>query len=317
MKWSRPVSLVPSLVPALVTVVVSALGLLLAVQCSSVPPQDTATGKGITPGGPGVKTGACTAEGQSQACHAVTAQHNGYVDCFNGQQSCVNGAWGPCDGSGGAGGGTVSMHALPLNTGGAIGGLQLNSLSDASDTTPPCSTDFCNPYCWGYTETPPTPIGPPPGCVITSGGAGTCQVGTGGYSVYLLAGDQVNVASCTPTSSITTALCPTIKNSIAGVNLYDTSVTCDDCNFDTECVGTTCTQWAVGGSHAACSGCTQGDLTLGYPCLGTVGNGATYHFPVCNRGSGTLSGTGPAGAGPAIRIGLYKSATVTSANHSQ
>ncbi len=265
--------------------VIPVVGLLLAVQCGSDKPP---VGDAFDAGGPPV-TGPCTTNGETRDCHAVVGQGSGYVDCFNGTQTCENGQWSPCDGSGTSKG----KHTIrPF-----VGGLTPLSLSSPSNTTPPCSLDPCNPYCWGFNETPPSPIAPPPGCMITLPSGGSCGMGkieanTGGYS-SLPAADQVNLTSCISS----TAACPTT------LNVVDATPNCDGCQYDTHCSGGTCAQWGAGGYNAAAGGV---DLTLGYQCLDVPATGSTYHFPVCNRGSTTLSGTGPT-----IHIGLYVSINFT------
>ena len=139
--------------------------------------------------------GPCAVEGETTDCHAVVGQRAGFVDCFDGQQVCTNGQWGPCMGSAG-GGGSVSTHAFSGGdlTGGdpsSAGGFHIESYSSpgAADAGPPCSVDPCNPYCWGFNENPPAPIAPT-GCVVTVGGAdaGAACVTTVSGTVYDPAG---------------------------------------------------------------------------------------------------------------------------------
>ena len=68
--------------------------IFLAVHCGS---GETADGLGPQGGNKfgdaTVSYGACTVEGETRNCHAVVGQHQGYVDCFNGQQTCSGGEW--------------------------------------------------------------------------------------------------------------------------------------------------------------------------------------------------------------------------------
>lgn len=141
MKWSR-----------LAVVVAITAFLLATAQCGSTRP--------LPLGGDGTTqtptyTGPCAVDGETRACHAIVSQHSGFVDCFNGSQSCANGSWTSCDGNGG----TVSTHALP-----AGGALTLSSLSSADAGGAPCVSDPCNPYCVGFNEVPPGTIKPAGGC---------------------------------------------------------------------------------------------------------------------------------------------------------
>ncbi len=124
---------------------------LVVYGCSSDMPNQL----GGQPGGPVVQGGPCSPEGAVSACHQVISQHDGVIDCFNSTATCTNGVWGAC----GASSATISTHAF---RGGPVSGaISIQSLSDASTTGPPCSTDPCNPYCSGYSETPPIAVAPP------------------------------------------------------------------------------------------------------------------------------------------------------------
>lgn len=184
-------------------IIVAALpGMLFAMQCGNERPQAAETGFTNN-----VLLGPCKVEGQVQECHAVVAQREGFVDCFNGQQTCHNGAWTPCDGSGSATGGTVSTHAYSgelrmsaLSTAGNASGsgtlgngldngLHTASLSEAgtADAGAPCSQDVCNPYCWGFNEVPPAPI-QPNSCILTLGDAGSDAALDSGVSCTTVSG---------------------------------------------------------------------------------------------------------------------------------
>lgn len=113
--------------------------------------------------------GPCSTEGEVRSCHAVVAQREGFVDCFEGHQQCVGGAWSPCDGQNG--GATLTTRAWsggPLkDTSVTAGGLHVLSISAPSPDAATCTLDPCNPYCVGYDDNPSTPVMPEAGCVVT------------------------------------------------------------------------------------------------------------------------------------------------------
>jgi hypothetical protein len=192
-------------------VILAALpGMLLATQCGAERP-DAAENGGFTNN---VAIGPCKTEGAVQECHAVVAQREGYVDCFNGQQTCRGGAWTPCDGSGSATGGTVSTHAYSGNlrmsalgsSSAGNGSIHTLSLSEAgnADAGAPCSVDFCNPYCWGFNEVPPAPIDPG-ACILTYGDAGNAEAGDasdGGTSCTTVSGTVYDPGLNVPLSNV-------------------------------------------------------------------------------------------------------------------
>ena len=105
------------------------VAIAIACGCGTERPQ-AASGDGRTNGS--FPTGSrCTEEGAFSSCHAVVAEHQGYVDCFDGSQQCVGGLWGPCQGAPNVGG-SITTRAL----GG--GGLRTASLSSSSPTGAPC-----------------------------------------------------------------------------------------------------------------------------------------------------------------------------------
>jgi hypothetical protein len=193
-------------------------------------------------------TGPCTDEGAKRNCHEVLDQREGYVDCFNGTQTCTGGIWTSCQGD--ASGGTVTTHAV--TRGGASGGLSTSSLGSAGTAGPSCTSDPCNPYCNGYDETPTTPIVPPPG---------VCGMTANGTNAGCSGGSDTGIGACATNA---------------------------DCEQDWHCQGAVCVwNGATGYFDPACkdgAGNPGVDLTLGVPC-DAVGS---YNIPVCNRGGGTL-----------------------------
>ena len=81
--------------------------------CSSDQPGELGDGTHMPPGGGAVP---CI-DGTTQACHVKVSDHGGVLTCFTGTQSCVNGLWGVCGGSGGTLTGTnVSGGALHMSS---------------------------------------------------------------------------------------------------------------------------------------------------------------------------------------------------------
>jgi hypothetical protein len=247
---------------------------------SDLPPL---AGGSINGSGNQVAGGPCTTEGAKQSCHAIVLQHQGFVDCFNGTQQCVNGAWTPCDGSDGSGG-TLSTHAIPILD---PDQLRLASLSSPSNTTPPCSTDLCNPYCWGFNEVPPSPIGPT--CPAPKGW-GSClePLDWSAYYKALPSGNQ-EANGAFPTTCTIVGSGP------------------DPCEFGLQCSVTSgtgvCQPRAWGSTNAAnCGGSGSGDddddddstispdFTLGMPCYDAVST--NFAISICNHGTGNAPKTG-------------------------
>lgn len=127
-------------------------------------------GDGLGPGasfsGPGGGSGGPCEEGATRACHITLGEQNGVLSCYDGEQSCVEGAWGAC------GGGSVTERAAPETKGGGSGdgeegaalpegqfpGGSPMSLSDPA----PCVNNPCDPSCQAFDEEPDGGIKPPP-----------------------------------------------------------------------------------------------------------------------------------------------------------
>jgi hypothetical protein len=144
-------------------VLVAAGGVALAASnCGSDRPP--AAGDGVTPST--VAFGPCPVEGEVRECHAIVAQRENYVDCFNGQQTCTGGLWSPCMGNAGSGG-ALSTRAVRSS-----GGMNVLALGPSSPDAGSCQADPCNPYCNGFDEVPASPLGPAPGCIVGGGDGG-------------------------------------------------------------------------------------------------------------------------------------------------
>jgi hypothetical protein len=221
-------------------------------------------------------TGPCSVDGATRSCHALVSKHEGFVDCFSGTQTCINGGWTPCGGTG-----TLSSHALALSP----GNVEPASLGPSSNSGPPCSLDPCNPYCSGYNETPATPIGPTrPTCLPPPPTPPTAPP----YEGATFPGN--------------------LPGAVQGGGLCDNAHGCtscamggpERCQFDHHCDTATgkCVQNAFGYQTP---GCATVNLTLGLACS----NGGNVAAPICNRGSvaapaGTYSISAYAAVGTAV-----------------
>lgn len=209
-------------------------------------------------GGPyGGSAGPCTTEGAKRDCHVEVAKRAGFVDCFNGTETCSGGAWTPCQGPG-----TLSRRSLSFSQ----AGVQIASLGSSSKSGPPCSQDPCNPYCWGYDEVPPSPIGPPApaACAPPPPAPPTSPP----YSGVTFPGN----------------LPPAVQNA----GLCDTAHGCtpctsggaERCQFDHHCDAAS-GNCVKNGFGYQTPGCGTVNLTLGLACS----NGGNIAAPICNRGS--------------------------------
>jgi hypothetical protein len=131
------------------------LGLAVAIDCGSTEHPSTKKNNNRTNN----YTGGPCAAGTIRSCHDLVGDHPGFIDCFNGTQECIAGAWGPCAGDPILGG-IVVTHAIkhPALSGGHS--LHAASLGAGAATASgaPCSLDPCNPYCVGFMDT--TPVQP-------------------------------------------------------------------------------------------------------------------------------------------------------------
>ena len=219
--------------------------------CSSTQPDATQNG-GVAPL-PGAD-GPCV-NGTKRSCHVVTGQQKGFVDCYEGSQTCEGTAWGACGGSG-----SISSHYMPNITfsSRASGGLHTLAANppplpadSGVDGGTSCDLDPCNPYCWSFDASPDAgPVSPPipvPNVPING------------------------VAVCSPTPDPTGMACMTNA----------------DCWQDFHCQAGGCA-WNIpsGYTDPACAGF---DLTINAWCPSTGGgNPPPATFTVCNRGTQPL-----------------------------
>ncbi len=94
----------------------------------------------------GMTSGRCEA-GASRSCSITLGETSGILSCFHGNQTCIDGDWGPCgDGT------TVEQLRLPAPSG--LGGPRPLALSAPG----PCEQNPCDPSCRDFEEEPTTPL---------------------------------------------------------------------------------------------------------------------------------------------------------------
>jgi hypothetical protein len=206
------------------------------------------------------QTGACNREGQRSACHVEIGREGQVVNCFSGEQVCVNGAWAPC----GTGPGTLTAIDLDLVSTRSAGDLSPLAVtaSDAGAAYGGCADNVCNPYCIGID--------------VDAGGLQP----DGGFTNATVYGTVIDFASF-PTAKKQAMATPACT---VGSPPGDYRV----CSYDYCCAPATtgaatgaCTKW-IADEASACIPAAGADFTAGVGCVD--GSGIT-HLPVCNRGS--------------------------------
>lgn len=209
----------------------------------------------------------CDEPGEVVECGSVDHRSGDYVWCAMGERTCQPGrVWGECVA------GHITTKSAPSP------GLKTRQLGTAMD----CGTlNPCDPYCNVVVDTGNNLMDLPPGvCSSPTGGVTACGQAcryggpTGATYASLNSSWQRLPTSCTVTPAAS-----------------------DQCGYDQNCIDGACTGWTspcYDPNPAGCSITRKIDLELGPPC--TVG--ATFHFPVCNRGS-QRADTGT------IKIGVY------------
>ena len=238
--------------------------------CSTTNPDASQNG----PNGVGPTADGPCANGTTRSCHIVTGTHKGFVDCYEGSQTCQGTAWGPCGGSG-----TISSHYMPSVTftsqAPSTGGLHTLaganpppvSADSGTDGGNTCDNDPCNPYCWTFDATPDAgPLAPP---------TPIPNVPPGGTAV------------CPPSETAIGAACTTNR----------------DCYQDSHCdTATSKCVWNIdtGYTDPACAGF---DLEMNAWCPSTGGaNPPPATYTLCNRGTQPLSPV----AGATTRLGIWQ-----------
>jgi hypothetical protein len=255
-------------VAALVAAVLAAAS--AAPGCGSERPP-AADGDGTHVGPPGVSNGPCSPEGGTQACHQVIGQHEGYLDCFVGTQTCQGGVWSAC------GGGSISSRYMP--------DLVLSSPADTLRPlvmNPPavgatvagtlCASDPCNPYCLAFNATPNAGVPIVPAASIQN-------VPPSGTAI------------CSPHETALGVGCATNKNR--------------DCYQDTHCdLATNKCVWNIATTQYTDAACIGFDLMMNAWCPPVGALPAT--FTVCNRGTVALAAV--AGATTNLNVFVPKGA---------
>lgn len=88
-------------------------------------------------------------EGATRACHLVLGEHAGVISCYEGTETCSDGAFGPCtDGQ------TFEVNRRDLENASSdlSGGASLRPLAFSTATA--CTDNPCNRYCQEYEEAP-------------------------------------------------------------------------------------------------------------------------------------------------------------------
>lgn len=101
----------------------------------------------------GVATGPCD-DGASRKCGIKLGAHENVTTCYEGNQVCVDGEWGPCTD------GEVVNRSNPGSSSNGGPGSQAQALGPPG----PCANNPCDPYCLDYDEQPD-------GSVTLEGGA--------------------------------------------------------------------------------------------------------------------------------------------------
>ena len=240
-----------------------------------------------------MSTGPCSPEGVTQPCDVNLGKSNGILNCFKGTQSCVNGVWSSCGGSGVVSGQAVSGVVQAASTAGDVH-------IQGTVTPPPvggsCTLDPCNPYCQTFES---------------DAGNGLKDNGEGGSVIFVPVGQEqfpggfggkLFSDACnggTPCDGYATGSggCPDGGGSSGNITFFA-------CQLDTYCDiqsaggGDGCCHQFVPGQYygtaaaAPLTGSTPGvDLTVGPACY-TVSDKTYDTVPICNRGSALLPAGG-------------------------
>ncbi len=247
--------------------------------CSTTKPDAGESSSGTVGPGP---DGPCV-NGSTRACHVVTGVKKGFVDCYEGSQTCVGTAWGACGGAG-----TISAHYMPnvtFTSAASSPGGDLHTLSNplpvardsgTVDGGSSCDLDPCNPYCWSFDTSPDAGAGIPIPAVPNVPPNG--------------------VAICPPSASSVGHACATNR----------------DCYQDTHCAAGLCV-WnvATGYTDPACAGFDL-ELNAWCPSVGG-GNPPPATFTVCNRGTSALKKI----PGATTKLEIWQSVNPAGPNASQ
>jgi hypothetical protein len=238
--------------------------------CGNSPRPDAAASYGslLNAGGLG---GPCGVEGEKSVCHVETGRSGSLVNCFVGERTCHDGAWGGCDA---AAGGTMQSIDLSKALGasasdpGGVGILTVTS-SAASNAAAACASNPCNPGCMGVD--------------VDAGGLQP----SGGFTATSILGTVIGFSSF-PTAKKIAQSSPTCTVGAQPANNQVCSYDyCCAASTDTSTTGT-CQQW-ISSASSACQAAIGADYTVGIGCEDGTGS---VHIPVCNRGKANAPSSG-------------------------
>ncbi len=230
----------------------------LVVACGSAKPgaSDGASSAMTAVGTPGdvLRSGPCSVEGETAACHVQTGRSGPIVNCFSGTQICQDGVWSECGAA--AGGGVVSSIRSPeppLEDHGGIGIREFAGTAPSRQSAG-CLANPCNPDCQGIDIDAGTLN---PGSFVA---VDVSLAASAAFSMLPTPKTQANSLLCSKSASSTT-----------------------QCSYDMCCDGTgatgTCQAWP---DQTTCGRCNGVDYQVAVGCVDDNGHTRTS---ICNRGT--------------------------------
>ena len=108
--------------------------------------------------------GGCT-DGETEECHITVGNNGGVLTCLDGERTCVDDAWGACEGK-------LTSRPAPTSEGDRAGQGSDEYAKPLSLSDPvPCTSNPCDPGCMGFDEIPDA------GFTAEAGVVGTFQSG--------------------------------------------------------------------------------------------------------------------------------------------
>jgi len=157
-----------SLVRTLSTLVLPAFALLAG--CQSEPPDKPGpSGVDMSTGGDGGGSGTSTSsdegpceDGETRTCKVDLGTHHGVTSCFEGVQTCTDGAWGAClDPTDPRPPPPEDGPLATLRPGLKDSGSEGLSPRSSGPSAEPCIGNVCDPSCMQFVETPASGLTPP------------------------------------------------------------------------------------------------------------------------------------------------------------
>ena len=250
--------------------------------------------------GDGGTGGVACPEGTTRSCKVDLGTHGNVTSCFQGEQRCEDGAWGPCvEPSGMPAPPPAAVRRDPRRPEIGLAPARRPAIAPAPDlhtmslSTPvACGTDPCDPSCQTFDEVPGTPIGSPPEILIAPWNTGNYgdlppNVASQGTSEPCSKGSdcQFDQYCYNPTSGI----CAHSKCVLGGgLNASCDTCVAAVCGADPSCCNTPL--GTTGASTCAHDLCVTGaplknSPTTCDPCVATICADAKYSF-CCNQVSG-------------------------------